>query len=323
MKDIQQYMQKLDTKDVVDGLLNGRFPLKNQSAKPGEPDYYFYDFDTDQRSSRPFRNPWSKDDTQATKADLSSSDLGWNNQLSPSWSSSADGVQYAQNTQTTNKDVKYNNNLGSLSSAQESAHNSNAIGYDKAGGHSYGKFQIATNVGTMGEAIKYWNNKPQYKQFADNLNAIGGVEAAKIKDPKFVSTWKEISKDPLFEQAQYDFIYDTHYVPVVNKISDIKGLNLSQRNPVVRKAIFSMAVQHGGAANFIKEALENDDLGKHPKNDISNMDDETLLRRLYNARAKYVKHNTPKMTEKIKEREINIRYPNELNDALNELKQSK
>ena len=146
MKDIQQYMQKLDTKDVVDGLLNGRFPLKNQSAKPGEPDYYFYDFDTDQRSSRPFRNPWSKDDTQATKADLSSSDLGWNNQLSPSWSSSSDGVQYAQNTQTTSND-------GTTTAPQPIVSDEflNQLGFDEStnnyaavnkGGSARGKYQM-------------------------------------------------------------------------------------------------------------------------------------------------------------------------------------
>ena len=43
MKNIYKHMQNLDTKDVIEGLFNGRFPVKKQGAASGEQDYYFYE----------------------------------------------------------------------------------------------------------------------------------------------------------------------------------------------------------------------------------------------------------------------------------------
>ncbi len=44
------------------------------------------------------------------------------------------------------------------------------------------------------------------------------------------------------------------------KISDIKGLNLESRHPIIKDVLYSLAVQHGetGGANLIYNALPLD-----------------------------------------------------------------
>lgn len=52
-------------------------------------------------------------------------------------------------------------------------------------------------------------------------------------------------------QSQQDFIVAKKLDPALRRISDIKGLNLEYRSPVVRDVLYSTATQHGegGAAD--------------------------------------------------------------------------
>ena len=64
--------------------------------------------------------------------------------------------------------------IGSLSQEFESNGNPAAIGFDYAGGYSYGLYQIATIPGTMKEYLQYLANSsnPAYQNFAEILNNV-------------------------------------------------------------------------------------------------------------------------------------------------------
>lgn len=106
MKNIYKHMQNLDTKDVIEGLFNGRFPVKKQGAAAGEQDYYFYDYDSGKESPYPMRDPFPMTQSAEQKEEgrLSASDLEWNNRLEAVPLPSQPGIRYAQNMQTHSSD---------------------------------------------------------------------------------------------------------------------------------------------------------------------------------------------------------------------------
>ncbi len=200
---------------------------------------------------------------------------------------------------------------GSLSGEYESKGNPAVIGYDVEGGYSYGKYQIETKKGTMRDYIRYLKQKTQYKKFAVELENVGGYAAAILKTPSFEKKWQELAKNQFFVNSQRDFIVDKKLVHVLRAIKDVKGLNLENRHPVIKDALYSAAVQHGRAALIAKNALGGQD--------ASDMSDEEILIRLYTARANYV-YGLNEMEPNLKRNILRNRYPEELNNALNILK---
>ena len=207
--------------------------------------------------------------------------------------------------------------LGTLSGLSESGHDPAAIGKDNAGGPSYGAYQIATYTGTMNKYLNFIKNNLQYRKFYDALEKAGGNKAATLKDPNFVNEWKALSQNDNFNNSQYNFIINTHLRPLLNSIQNKELLNIDNRHPVVKDVLYSMSVQHGKAAQIVNNTLQ--ELQK--KN--TKIDDAALLRALYKKRADYV-NSLPisqysrdgRITQNEKDNIINIRYPNELKEAL-------
>ncbi|MBQ9732047.1 MAG: minor capsid protein [Alphaproteobacteria bacterium] len=202
-------------------------------------------------------------------------------------------------------DKHYRYKLGSLSEEFESNGNPSAIGYDKTGGYSYGKYQIETKKGTMKDYISFLENTPQYTNFANQLIKAGGENAAKLKTDEFENIWKSNSKNPNFNQSQTDFIVEKKLKPLLAKISDIKGLNLEKRHPVIKDVLYSVAVQHGKASTIVRNAW---------KGDVSKISDEDLITSLYQQRMLYVS----KLDIANKNNILN-RYPKECLKAINSL----
>ena len=235
-------------------------------------------------------------------------------------------TQFAQNNTQMNDNVTMQEyRLGTLSGFYEANHNPAAIGTDNAGGPSYGMYQIATTPGTMNNYINYLSQHPEYKDFADNLNIAGGNLAARQKTQTFVDTWRELSKNDNFNASQYNFIVDTHLNPLINSIKEKGILNLDKRHPVVKDALYSMSVQHKGASKIVNNALQK--IKEIYGNDPINVNDEMMLRNLYNSRKNYVlslpESQYPgdnKITRQEKMNIINKRYPAELQNALNYLR---
>lgn len=129
------------------------------------------------------------------------------------------------------------------------------------GGASYGKYQLASNTGTLAKFL-----------------TMSGYDYAfmdlKPGTPEFNAKWKEMAQDQSFKDAEQRFMIKTHYEPLLAKVDNL-GLPLS--NPAVQEALFSMSVQHGGADKIVKKAgiSENDDVS-------------TIIDKLYKSRSSYV-----------------------------------
>ncbi len=180
--------------------------------------------------------------------------------------------------------------IGKLSSLFESGREGiAAVGYDKVGGTSYGKYQIASNTGTMDEFIGFLEKKAP--ALAKELKEAGPANTGG-KDGQMPEVWRGIaSREPKkFEELQHEFIHDKLYTPTARQLRGM-GLDDGKISPVMREVIFSTAVQHGpaGAARIIGRALEGADLsqlaapeGKQSPENIQT--EQQVIKRIYGMR---------------------------------------
>lgn len=128
-----------------------------------------------------------------------------------------------------------------------------STGKSDKGGVSYGAYQLASNEG-------------QVQRFLQTTGAkwASEFEGMDPTDPNgdFAKTWKSIAeRDPAeFFNAQERYIQQTHYNPVVRRVERATGLDINSRPLAVQQVVWSMAVQHGGAAKVITNGVN--DLGQ-------------------------------------------------------------
>ncbi|XXJ20054.1 hypothetical protein ACR42D_11030 [Desulfovibrio caledoniensis] len=132
-----------------------------------------------------------------------------------------------------------------------------AIGYDRVGGTSYGKYQIASKPGTMDEFLSYLDqNRPEW---ADRLRDAGPADTGS-KQGGMPAVWQAIAaEDPAgFEQVQHDFIARQTYDPARSMILDRTGLDFNNAPPALQEVLWSTSVQHGptGAANIFNKVID-------------------------------------------------------------------
>lgn len=208
--------------------------------------------------------------------------------------------------------------LGTLSGLYESNNGNvlwNNCNADKTGGCSYGTYQIETKKGTMKDYLRYLNHHDTYQPFHNSLQQVGGYDAALSGTADFKSAWKELSKNKDFLQSQHDFIVDKKLTPALKRISDIKGLDLDNRSPVIRDVLYSTATQHGdgGAAHVMHRRFGTN-------TDISSLSDEELIKQIYDERSDVDYHfrgSTQNMKNGVK-----LRFQKEKLRALELLKQN-
>jgi hypothetical protein len=187
--------------------------------------------------------------------------------------------------------------LGALSEEFESLGNSAAIGFDKKGGHSYGKYQIATRTGTFASFMKFVANK--FTNLAENLKKAGGTASATKGTQLFQSTWKSLRGNADFEASQHDFIQLTHYDPLVAALQKI-GLDANQYSLALQNVIWSVAVQHGTklGRGVFEKALKS-------LSSINGTSEKQIIKALYAERSKvsiHFKSSTAKVKASVKRR---------------------
>jgi hypothetical protein len=145
---------------------------------------------------------------------------------------------FNQESQTS---LKGTEGLGTLSSKYESGGDPGRIGYDSTGGWSYGKYQLA-----HANARRFVDSSPYAKDF----------EGIAFNSPEFRKKWQEVAaRDPKgFEDAQHEFIGQTHFAPQEKKLADA-GLDLTGLSGAVRDVVWSTAVQHGPNTDIVKKAF--------------------------------------------------------------------
>jgi len=149
-------------------------------------------------------------------------------------------------------------NVGSLSARFESGSKGIAtIGYDRVGGTSYGKYQIASKPGTMDGFLNFLDKEAP--ELATRLRESGPANTGS-KEGGMPAVWQQIAKeDPTrFEKLQHDFIAKQTYDPARSMILKQTGLDFDNAPPALREVLWSTAVQHGptGAARIFNKVID-------------------------------------------------------------------
>lgn len=146
--------------------------------------------------------------------------------------------------------------IGKLSARFESGGDGiSAIGYDRNGGTSYGKYQIASRVGSMSSFLSFLDEEAP--DLAKRLRRSGPANTGSRRGA-MPTEWKAIASEQpeRFEQLQEAFIHKSHYQPALEAIQQRTGLNMESLSAAMREVIWSTAVQHGpaGAARIFAQA---------------------------------------------------------------------
>jgi len=148
--------------------------------------------------------------------------------------------------------------LGSIAALFESGDKGiAAIGFDRTGGTSYGKYQISSRAGTMNRFLSYLSERAP--DLAARLRNAGPANTGSSQGRMPVEWARIASESPeKFERLQTDFIKMDHYQPAREKILERTGVDIEAAKPALREALFSTAVQHGasGAARIFNQAID-------------------------------------------------------------------
>lgn len=138
-----------------------------------------------------------------------------------------------------------------------------AIGYDRTGGTSYGKYQIASRVGSMKSFLNFLDGEAP--DIAQRLRKAGPADTGSRRGG-MPDAWRAIAAEQpeRFEELQESFIRESHYRPALEAIVKRTGLEADTLSPAMREVIWSTAVQHGpaGAARIFDRA---DDVSGKPE----------------------------------------------------------
>lgn len=163
-----------------------------------------------------------------------------------------------EKTLTRNPSAAGSEGLGALAARFESGEKgAEAIGFDRTGGTSYGKYQISSRAGTMNRFLDFLAEREP--GWASRLRASGPANTGSTRG-RMPAEWVKIAQeDPArFEKIQHEFIKKDHYQPAREKILAQTGVDLDAARPALREALFSTAVQHGagGAARIFNAAID-------------------------------------------------------------------
>lgn len=165
--------------------------------------------------------------------------------------------------------------LGSLSAKYETGGRGPGTvssGVGDPGGVSYGSYQMATKMGT----VKSFISQPGFPWAQDFQSCAPG-------SAEFSACWKRIaaSQTDAFQKAQHQYIKKTHYDVLCKKIMAEDNVDINTRSRAVQDAVWSTAVQHGGATPIVHRACSS--LGCKPSDAQY---DEQLIRAIYAERGK-------------------------------------
>lgn len=169
---------------------------------------------------------------------------------------SADAARPAGRGAPRQADAGREENLGSLAAQFESGKAGiSAIGYDQVGGTSYGKYQIASRVGSMNNFLKFLD--AEAPDLSRRLRAAGPANTGGRRG-KMPEVWQKIAAEQpaRFEALQEKFIHDSHYAPALDAVTKSAGINPERLSPAMQEVLWSTAVQHGpaGAARIFNRA---------------------------------------------------------------------
>lgn len=134
--------------------------------------------------------------------------------------------------------------IGSLSAKYESSGDPACVANNAGdlGGISYGKYQFASNVGSVDKFVDWLCKYPD-----DKLANYGRVLAAhKVNSPEFIRQWQELGTiDPgNFGKLQDEYMVSVYYGGAADKLRK-ENFNLEKHSDALKAVVFSRAVQNG------------------------------------------------------------------------------
>lgn len=172
-----------------------------------------------------------------------------------------------------------------------------AIGYDRVGGTSYGKYQIASRVGSLDGFLKFLDTAAP--DMAKELRASGPANTGSRKGA-MPDTWRKLAAEQpeRFEALQEKFIYDSHYKPALEAVAARTPLDEDRISSVMQEVLWSTAVQHGpaGAARIFTRAAEG--AGKATDKNY----DKKVINNVYAIRAEQFGSSTEQVQESVRNR---------------------
>lgn len=172
-----------------------------------------------------------------------------------------------------------------------------AIGYDKHGGTSYGKYQIASRVGSMDNFLNFLDTAAP--DIAKNLRASGPANTGS-RNGAMPTAWREIAtaQPDRFEALQEKFIYDSHYKPALEAVTKSTSLQEGKISSAMQEVLWSTAVQHGptGAARIFGRAAEQTGKAQGAAYD------KKLINEVYEIRAEQFGSSTASVQDSVRNR---------------------
>ena len=153
--------------------------------------------------------------------------------------------------------------MGKLSAQFESGRDGiAAVGYDRNGGTSYGKYQVSSRAGSLGDFLDFLDTEAP--ELSKRLRSAGPGNTGSRKGA-MPDVWRAIANEQpeRFEELQEAFVRESHYKPAVEAIAQRTSLDADKLSTAMREVIWSTAVQHGptGAARIFARA---DDMSGSP-----------------------------------------------------------
>lgn len=205
-------------------------------------------------------------------------------------------------------DASAGTQIGALAARFESGNDGiEAIGYDRHGGTSYGKYQISSRAGTMRRFTEFL--KTEAPDLAERFQNAGPANTGG-KRGKMPETWKQVaSEDPArFEALQDKFIRASHFEPAMRAIAANTGLDPDAMPAAFQEVVFSTAVQHGpnSASRIISRAFSQ--VGEKrfdpEQNEPASLAkaQENLIRKIYDQRSGQFRSSTETVQAAVKNR---------------------
>ena len=174
-----------------------------------------------------------------------------------------------------------------------------AIGWDRMGGTSYGRFQLSSRQGSMDDFIAFLEQ--EVPQWAQRLKDAGATDTGS-RNGAMPETWKTLATEnpDLLAGLEHRFIHASHYLPAAKAVAETLGLDMNAFPEGLRETLFSTAVQHGptGAANIFGRAMG--ELGENTGGD--NIDMAGLIDLVYGLRAERFGGSTERVREAVQNR---------------------
>jgi hypothetical protein len=158
--------------------------------------------------------------------------------------------------------------LGKMSEKYETGgRGSGTVGWDKVGGTSYGKYQIASKVGAMKDFLKFAEQSGR-GDVAKKLRDAGAESDTGGTSGKSVDVWKQMAAGGELGDLEHQFIKKKSFDPAMSGLKNEKLKAMIEGNKGLKEMMWSTAVQHGGGGasgimnKVFKEGMSQEDLVK-------------------------------------------------------------